>query len=147
MCIRDSVWRGSRVLTVDIELDPIEEPKADPWNSYFCCRFAWGDETSDLFRTVNETRQPASGQRFEAPHYIEMVNPKNTTAILTGGLPFHRRHEHRMLDSLLITRGETERKFRVGIGIDLTHPMLDAMSLLTPPIVCLLYTSPSPRDS
>jgi alpha-mannosidase len=129
------VWRGSRVLTVDIELDPVEEPKADPWNSYYCCRFAWGDETSDLFRTVNETRQPASGQRFEAPHYIEMVNPKNTTAILTGGLPFHRRHEHRMLDSLLITRGETERKFRVGIGIDLTHPMLDAMSLLTPPIV------------
>ena len=46
------VWRGSRVLTVDIELDPVEEPKADPWNSYVCCRFAWGDETSELFRTV-----------------------------------------------------------------------------------------------
>ncbi len=129
------VWRGSRVLIVDIELDPVEEPKADPWNSYYCCRFAWGDETSDLFRTVNETRQPASGQRFEAPHYIEMVNPKNSTTILTGGLPFHRRHEHRMLDSLLITRGETGRKFRVGIGIDLTHPMLDAISLHTSPIV------------
>lgn len=132
---RYRVWRGSRVLTVDIELDPVEEPKADPWNSYYCCRFAWGDETSDLFRTVNETRQPASGQRFEAPHYIEAINPKNSTTILTGGLPFHRRHEHRMLDSLLITRGETGRKFRVGIGIDLTHPMLDAMSLLAPPIV------------
>jgi alpha-mannosidase len=138
------VWRGSRVLTVDIELDPVEEPKADPWNSYFCCRFAWGDETSDLFRTANETRQPASGQRFEAPHYIEMLNPKNSTTILTGGLPFHRRHEHRMLDSLLITRGETERKFRVGIGIDLTHPMLDALSLLTPPIV---VPSPAPTSA
>lgn len=129
------VWRGSRVLTVDIELDPVEETKSDPWNSYYCCRFAWGDETSDLFRTANETRQPASGQRFEAPHYIEMINPKNSTTILTGGLPYHRRHEHRMLDSLLITRGERQRKFRVGIGIDLTHPMLDAIGLLSPLVV------------
>lgn len=129
------VWRGSRVLTVDIELDPLEETKSDPWNSYYCCRFAWGDETSDLFRTANETRQPASGQRFEAPHYIEMLNPKNSTTILTGGLPYHRRHEHRMLDSLLITRGERQRNFRVGIGIDLTHPMLDAIGLLTPLVV------------
>lgn len=129
------VWRGSRVLTVDIELDPLEETKSDPWNSYYCCRFAWGDETSDLFRTANETRQPASGQRFEAPHYIEMINPKNSTTILTGGLPYHRRHEHRMLDSLLITRGERQRNFRVGIGIDLTHPMLDAIGLLSPLVV------------
>jgi alpha-mannosidase len=129
------VWRSSRVLTVDIELDPVEETKSDPWNSYYCCRFAWGDETSDLFRTANETRQPASGQRFEAPHYIEMINPKNSTTILTGGLPYHRRHEHRMLDSLLITRGERQRKFRIGIGIDLTHPMLDAIGLLTPLVV------------
>lgn len=129
------VWRGSRVLQIEIELDPVEEPKADPWNSYFCCRFAWSDETSELFRTANETRQPASGQRFEAPHYVELVGAKNSTTILTGGLPFHRRHEHRMLDSLLVTRGERQRNFRVGIGIDLTHPMLEAVSLLTPSIV------------
>ncbi len=141
------VWRGSRVLTVDIELDPVEEPKADPWNSYVCCRFAWGDETSELFRTTNETRQPASGQRFEAPHYIEVVGLKNSTTILTGGLPFHRRHEHRMLDSLLITRGERQRNFRVGIGVDLTHPMLDAMSLLTPLVVVPGAQAPASTSS
>ncbi|MGI8980223.1 MAG: hypothetical protein ACR2FY_13440 [Pirellulaceae bacterium] len=141
------VWRGSRVLTVDIELDPVEEPKADPWNSYVCCRFAWGDETSELFRTVNETRQPASGQRFEAPHYIEVVGPKNSTTILTGGLPFHRRHEHRMLDSLLSTRGERQRSFRVGIGVDLTHPMLDAISLLTPLVVVPGAQAPASASS
>lgn len=141
------VWRGSRVLTVDIELDPVEEPKADPWNSYVCCRFAWGDETSELFRTVNETRQPASGQRFEAPHYIEVVSPKNSTTILTGGMPFHRRHEHRMLDSLLITRGERQRSFRVGIGVDLTHPMLDALSLLAPLVVVPGVQAPASTSS
>jgi alpha-mannosidase len=129
------VWRGSRVLQVEVELDPIAELKPDPWNSYYCCRFAWADEAADLFRVVNETRQPASGQRFESPHYIEIAANKHTTTILTGGLAFHRRHESRMLDTPLISRGETQRKFRLGIGMDLTHPMLDAISLLSPPLV------------
>ena len=129
------VWRGSRVLQVEVELDPATELKPDPWNSYYCCRFAWADEAAELFRTVNETRQSASGQRFESPHYVEIAADKHTTTILAGGLPFHRRHESRMLDTLLFTRGETQRKFRLGIGIDLTHPMLEAVSLLSPPLI------------
>jgi alpha-mannosidase len=137
------VWRGSRVLQIDVELDPLAELKPDPWNSYYCCRFAWAEESAELFRTVNETRQTASGQRFESPHYIEIAAEKHTTTILTGGLPFHRRHESRMLDSLLISRGETRRKFRLGIGIDLTHPMLDAISLLSPPLIVPETASPT----
>src|SRR5262249_27891315 len=43
------MWRGSRVLHVEIELDPDEEPRADPWNSYYCCRFAWSDESAELY--------------------------------------------------------------------------------------------------
>ncbi|HUE74409.1 MAG TPA: hypothetical protein VMP01_26235 [Pirellulaceae bacterium] len=141
------VWRGSRVLVIDVELDPLTELKPDSWNSYYCCRFAWPEEGADLFRTVNETRQPASAQRFESPHYIEIAGAKNSTTILTGGLPFHRRHEARMLDTLLISRGESQRKFRLGIGIDLTHPMLDAVSLLSPPLVVPRAAQPSSGTS
>lgn len=129
------VWRGSRVLQLEVEVEPVAELKPDPWNSYYCCRFAWSDEAAELFRTVNETRQPASGQRFESPHYIEVGGDKHATTILTGGLPFHRRHESRMLDVLLISRGERQRKFRLGIGLDLTHPMLDAIGVLSPPLI------------
>jgi len=129
------LWRGSRVLHLEIELDPADEPRADPWNSYYCCRFAWSDELAELFRTVNETRQPAGEKQFESPHYIELSDEKISTAILTGGLAFHRRHEGRMLDTLLITRGERQRKFRLGVGVDLAHPMHDAIGILTPPIV------------
>ena len=60
---------------------------------------------------------------------------RSSTTILTGGLTFHRRHEERMLDTLLITRGERQRKFRLGIGIDLAHPLHEAIGLLTPPVV------------
>ena len=41
------VWAGSRVIRVLVELDDLEEPRADPWNSYYAARFAWPDETSD----------------------------------------------------------------------------------------------------
>lgn len=129
------LWRGSRVLHVEIDLDPIEEPRADPWNSYYCCRFAWSNELAELFRTVNETRQPTVEKRFESPHYVELADEKTSTAILCGGLAFHRRQEERMLDTLLISRGERERKFRLAIGIDLAHPMHEALGLLTPPFV------------
>lgn len=129
------IWRGRRVLEIDVELDPLEEPRADPWNSYYCARFAWGDDTAELFRTLHQTRQPATSKQFESPHYVDLVGAKHATTILTGGCPFHRRHEDRMLDTLLLVRGESARNFRLGIGIDLTHPQLEAQNLLDPPPV------------
>jgi alpha-mannosidase len=130
------VVRGKRVVELDIELDPQTEPRADPWNSYFAARFAWADEAADLWCSVNQSRQPVGAKRFEAPQYIEIegVDSKKRTTILTGGLPFHRRCGLRMLDSLLIVRGESGRKFRMGIGLDLNHPMQAAIDLLTPAV-------------
>jgi alpha-mannosidase len=141
------LWRGSRVLHVEVELDPVEEPKADPWNSYYCARIAWADEGAELFRTQQQTRQPCTEKRFESSHYIEIAGAKSTTTILTGGLTFHRRHEHRMLDTLLISRGERQRKFRLGIGVDLAHPLHDAIGLLTPPIVVPNVAAPTSGSS
>jgi alpha-mannosidase len=129
------LWRGSRVLHLEIELDPVEEPKADPWNSYYCCRFAWADEGAELFRTLHQTRTPLAEKKFESPHYIEIADEKTSTAILTGGLVFHRRQEDRMLDTLLVTRGERRRKFRLGIGVDLQHPLHESIGLLMPSVV------------
>ncbi len=137
------LWRGSRVLHVEVELEPVEELRADPWNSYYCCRFAWSDELAEIFRTVNETRQPAGEKRFEAPHYFELSSDNSSTTILTGGLAFHRRHEDRMLDTLLIARGERQRKFRIGIGVDLAHPFHEALGILTPPIMVRDVPQPS----
>ena len=40
-------WAGSRVLDIEIEFDQLEEPRADPWNSYYAARFAWPDQTAE----------------------------------------------------------------------------------------------------
>ena len=53
--------------------------------------------------------------------------------LLTGGLPFHRRTDERMLDSLLLVRGERSRSFELGIGLDVKYPLHEAMALLAPP--------------
>ncbi len=126
-------WRGSRVLRLRIKLDPIEELGPNPWTSYYCCRFAWADESASLWRTVNLTRHQATRKKIETSHYLEIENADTSTTILTGGLPFHRKRGFRSLDSLLVVRGETRREFELGIGMDLSHPILEAVSLLAPP--------------
>ncbi|MFI4876320.1 MAG: hypothetical protein ACIALR_13305, partial [Blastopirellula sp. JB062] len=131
-----TLWRSSRVLQIDIDLSPHEEPKAEPWNSYFCARFAWSDASAFLYRDQHWQRRRVDSNRIEAPHYVEIENGKAHTQILTGGVPFHQHVRGRMLDSILIPRGETARSFRLGIGIDLPYPLQQARQLTY---------SPSPR--
>jgi alpha-mannosidase len=139
--------RGSRVLRIDIEFVPEEEPRADAWNSYYACRFAWADEAADMYRTVGGVRSKTEARRFESPLYVELDMPKNRTAILTGGLAYHRRVGLRVLDTLLLVRGETARHFTLGVGIDLTHPLQDALSLLTPATAAWQQSPPSAGPS
>jgi alpha-mannosidase len=138
--------RGSRVLQLEVELDPQTECGPDPWNSYYALRFAWASEAAELWRTVNDTRHRTTARRFEAPLYVEIDDGSHRTAILTGGLPFHRRHGYRMLDSLLVVRGERSRRFQFGVGIDLKHPRQEAVQLLAP-VAALCQTTPPPASA
>ncbi|MDX1944377.1 MAG: hypothetical protein SFU86_03145 [Pirellulaceae bacterium] len=52
-----------------------------------------------------------------------------------------------MLDTLLVTRGERARQFRLGIGIDLQHPLHEAQAILTPPIVVPNIPAPASGNS
>ncbi|MFP6576082.1 MAG: hypothetical protein VB912_13060 [Pirellulaceae bacterium] len=126
------LWRGSRVLRLSIQIWPEQIPAADPWNSYYCSRFAWKNEGADLYRAVNQSRHKATAMQLEAPQYIDIDDGESCTSVLTGGLPFHRRIGFRMLDSLLVVRGETEQQFELGIGVDLPHPLQEAIGLMSP---------------
>jgi alpha-mannosidase len=127
--------RGSRVAVLDIELDIDLPPRADPWNSYYACRFAWGDESAELYRSVGLTSQVTDARNLEAPYFVEIRAAKARATILTGGWPYHRRVGTRMLDTLLMARGETRRQFRLGLGASLAHPAEHALALLAPPAV------------
>ncbi len=123
---------GSRVIEVEIQLDPQRQPDADPWNSYYAARFAWGQDAPTLYRSVNQATVATDAAQLESPHFVEIRGEAGRTTILTAGLPYHRRRGMRKLDSLLMVRGETARRFRLGIGIDVAQPMAAALDFAAP---------------
>jgi len=142
------LWRGSRVLLLDVDLQPEQSCTSDPWNCYYGVRFAWANEAADLYRSANLTRQTVKGKRIEAPLYVEIDDAGTRTAILTGGLPFHRRYGLRMLDTLLVVSGERCRRFQLGIGVEVKNPLHEALHLITPPpALAQLASPPQPASS
>jgi alpha-mannosidase len=126
------VWRGRPIVEVEIELDIVQQPDGDPWSNYFATRFAWNDGTAALTRSVMMGAQGIKEQRFESPHYLEIANESQRTTILNLGLPFHRKTGDRMVDTILVTAGETKHKFRFVIAIDQNYPLQAALDALTP---------------
>ncbi len=143
---RISLWAGSRLVNLEIELSELEELRADPWNSYYAARFAWPDEQAELYRGVSLARQQTSATRIEAPEFIDIDNGLGTVTLLTGGLPYHRRSDARMLDTLLVVRGETARGFSLAIGVDLPHPAATAIEHLQPKLFDA-QTSPPAKNA
>lgn len=125
--------RGSPVLELEIELDIKRMPEPHAWKSYYAVRFAWTDETADLMQGVGLCPQPCEGKYLESPHFLEIRSPKTKLTVFPGGLPYHRRFGFRKLDSLLVVHGETARKFRLGIGVDVNYPAASAIHCIVHP--------------
>jgi alpha-mannosidase len=129
------VWRGRPYIELEIELRPVNLPDGDPWSNYLASRFAWNDSAATLTRSVLGGAHGLQHERFESPHFLEIATESQRITVLNGGLPFHRKTGPRMVDSLLIVAGETERRFRFGLAIDADYPMRAAMDFLVPPTV------------
>src|SRR5690606_1735770 len=129
-----TLWRGARVLALDIELDLETELVGSPWDNYLAARFAWANEGAIVHRGIHLARQATEAQRFEAPLFVELDQQDALTTIFCFGAPYHRRVGLRGLDTLLIVPGERQRKFRLGLGIDIKYPVHEAVGRLAPPL-------------
>lgn len=128
------VWRGRPFIEVEIELDVKHVPDGDPWTNYYAVRFAWKDPTLALSRSLHHGVHGVGGERIEAPQYVEVANESTRTTILPYGLPYHRQTGSRMLDTLLITAGETRRHFKFAIAVDVPYPIQAALDAAAPAI-------------
>ena len=130
------VWRGLPFLEVEIELNTRRNPDGDPWSCMYASRWAWNDSAASVSQSVLGATQPIQMQRVESGEFIELASSDTErTTILPFGQPFHRKTGPRMLDTLLVVDGETERRFRFLIGIDQHFPMQAArhsLSSVTP---------------
>ena len=139
------VWRGRPFLELEIELvDVQKKPEGDPWGCFYGSRFAWNDETAAVSHSVLGAAQPIEMQRIETLDYLEIASEEARTTILPMGLPFHRKTGPRMIDSLLVAEGESERKFKFAIAVDQNYPLQAARDVMTP-VVPIRTTSGPPR--
>ncbi|MCA9185654.1 MAG: hypothetical protein R3E01_32320 [Pirellulaceae bacterium] len=131
---RVRLWRGSRVVEVELTLEGEPSLTEDPWQSYIGSRVAWASDAAEIYRDLQCCQRPTSQRRFESPQYIGIDEGFRITTILTRGLPFHRRIDDRMLDTMFVVRGENSRQFRWAYGIDLPSPIAAARQLAAPPV-------------
>lgn len=139
------VWLGRPFLEVDIEITPDKLPEGDPWSNYFGSRFAWNDMTAALSWSLYGIPQPQNLERLESPNFLEIATSEERTTILPLGLPFHRKTGPRMVDSILIVEGESQRRFQFVIGLDQNFPQQAALTHMIPLPVIATQSGP-PRS-
>ncbi|QDT26851.1 hypothetical protein Enr10x_21620 [Gimesia panareensis] len=126
------LWRGRPILDLKIELNAQVKPEGNPWDHYYASRFAWGDSTASLTRSLLESAHAFQGERFEGPHYFEIAEGEERVTILNHGLPFHRKTGPRMLDSMLVVEGESRWEFQFSIALNQNFPMQLARNVMVP---------------
>jgi hypothetical protein len=139
---RFRAWLGRPILDMRLEIFPEQPPAGYPWHAYYGARFAWRDERAMLLRGINGTGYITTQTRPQTPDFLEVRMSRQNTIIFPAGLPFHQRHENRMLDIILVPEGEKGHTFDLALGLDREHPMQTALGLVTP--VSLVPTSKGP---
>jgi len=139
-----SLWRGSRLLEINIEFDVPEKLRADPWKSYLANRLAWGDVGALVTRNFHEIEQPVEGRRIAAPLYLQIDNGLHRVCLLPNGLPHHLLTGLRKLDTLLKVRGESHHSVKLMLGVDVAQPFFAACQSMTDPATVSGVASPKP---
>jgi alpha-mannosidase len=121
-----SINRGIRTIEFDVEIELLRELDGRPWQQYVCSRLAWGDEPLGRYRGLHDTHQPVRLEKFLAPSYLHVDNGHTPLTFFSDGLAYHRQSQLRVLDSLLIVRGESARRFRFAVGVGIETPHLTA---------------------
>lgn len=123
--------RGRSLIEIDIELTEVTTLDGSVGN-YIANRIAWSEESAELFCDIQGGRHAVRRPKIEAPHYVEIVQTENRFALLTKGLPWHRRSSKKMLDSILVAGQETQTRFSLGIAINQESTMQLAVAEMHP---------------
>lgn len=129
-----TIRRESRIVEVDAEIKPLISVDSAPWASYYGVRFAWKDGFADLYGGVGATLIWTGRDYLQAPECVDVRSEENIgVTILSAGLPYFKRAGDTRLDAVLIPTGETRRRFRFGVGVDLERPHRAALAFADVP--------------
>lgn len=148
---RYRLWAGRPILELDITLSDLDRAwleraaETDAWSVYLACRWAWPDPNSMLRRGVFWSPEITEAERPETPEFFDISTRSQRTAVLFEGLPYHRKHGTRMLDTLLVAGLETTRSFTLAVVLDLENPSHAAQDVITPAPVVPVDDGPPPN--
>ena len=117
---RFRLWAGRPILEIDITLSDLDPPgssgPAMPTRGrvYLACRWAWPDPSSMLRRGIFWSPEITDAERPETPEFFDISTRSQRTAVLFEGLPYHRKHGSRMLDTLLDRRPRNNAVVHAG---------------------------------
>ena len=135
----------SRVIEFEVAFQPILLPTDKAWENYYGVRFAWNDSMAEVQPGLHGTLWETTRDYLQAPEAVVIESePEVGLTILSGGLPFFRRYGLRRMDAVLIPKNESARRFRFGVGVDLTDPLGAAQTFLAPEPFALPET-PRPK--
>lgn len=127
------VVRGINRIEVAGTIELSEPLNASSQNHYVCSRLAWKSEAARLYSNILDSRMQVSHEWFHGTQYIS-IRDETSVTMLTGGLPYHRRPNRRMLDSLLMIGKESVGKYSFAIDVDQNYPAAAAAARLSPKI-------------
>ena len=128
------IVRGINRIEFNVKLEPIEELTANR-EHYICSRLAWKSEGARLIANVLDSCEQVANQWFHATQFVTIKETDApSVSMLTGGLPFHRRANRRMLDSVLMICNESRTNFSFALAIDQPYPCAAAAARLSPTV-------------
>ena len=128
------IVRGINRIEFNVKLEPIEALTASR-EHYICSRLAWKSEGARLMANVLDSSEQVANQWFHATQFVTIKETDApSVSMLTGGLPFHRRANRRMLDSVLMTCNESQTEFSFALAIDQPYPCAAAAARLSPTV-------------
>jgi len=133
----------SRLLEFTLTLAPLSDMADERWRSYIAVRHAWNDQTFEMRGGLNDGVHVLPERNHHlSSRFIDLRHEEGSLTFVSEGLPFHRQSGDRQLDTLLIVKGESQRQFRLGIGVNAQNPALLSYDFLLPqeefvvPVLC-----------
>ena len=88
---------------------------------------------------TQELAQRVRGQELRRENFLpergaDTEYSDSRLTLLANGHPWHRNCAHRRLDTLLMVHGETSRRFRFGIAVNVPYPMRTAHEFMSPAV-------------
>jgi alpha-mannosidase len=125
------LFRGQRHIEIEIELTPKVSLPASA-SSWFSNQLAWQEESCSIHAACQLAKFETVDPQIQSPNFVQISMSDYSLTLLAGGLAAHRRTERCRLDTLLIVGNEQQRKFRLGIGVNIRHAARAAIHFDSP---------------